>query len=275
MSAEILLPVGRMLGGSVYKPVPVIDDATKLQKVNARGELRAKYKVVVGIPKGAEQHWNQTEWGAKIWAEGAAAFPAHHALPTFFWKIHDGDAPWVNDDGETVEMTERRRHWVIRTETELRQPILCNDKGESLTTEDAIVPGYFVQIVIDVLGNGAPKSQGVYVNPLIVAFIAFGAKIASGTTDTKKFTFGGALPAGASMTPVAAFNPAPVAKPAPAPVPAVPNYAILQPPSQSVVVTPPPAPAGPQMTALAQAPYDVYIAAGWTDEQLRSNGLML
>ena len=167
--------------------------------------------------------------------------------------------------------------WVIRTETEFRQPILCNDKGEILVEDDAIVPGYFVQLVINVAGNGSPKSQGMFINPVVLAFIAYGPKIASGIPDVKKFAFGGALPPGASVTPVATFNPAPVAKPAQV----VPNYAVLQPPAPLVVIAPPPAPPappvpiGPQMTALAQASYEAYIGAGWTDEQLRANGLML
>jgi len=273
MSVEILLPVGRMVSGSVYKGFPVLNQKTKMQELTRSGEPRVSFNIMVAILKGAEQHWNQTEWGAKVWAEGAASFPAHHARPDFFWKIYDGDQPWINDDGEAIIQPERKGCWVVRANRGWA-PLVCNEKGETLTTEDAVVPGYFVQVVIGVQGNGSAQSPGIYINPEIVALMGYGEKVQTGQVDPKKFAFGGALPPGASATPVASFNPAPVAKP----TPVVPNYAVLQPPAPPVVIAPPPAPpvpVGPQMTALAQASYEAYIGAGWTDEQLRANGLML
>lgn len=47
------------------------------------------------------------------------------------------------------------------------------------------------------------------------------------------------------------------------------------PPPAGAGAPPPPAPSGPQMTAAATTTYDAYRAAGWTDDQLRANGLML
>ena len=273
MSVELLLPVGRMVSGSVYKGFPVLNQKTKMQELTRSGEPRVSFNIMVAILKGAEQHWNQTEWGAKVWAEGAASFPAHHARPDFFWKIYDGDQPWINDDGEAIIQPERKGCWVVRANRGWA-PLVCNEKGETLTTEDAVVPGYFVQVVIGVQGNVSAQSPGIYINPEIVALMGYGEKVQTGQVDPKKFAFGGALPPGASATPVASFNPAPVAKP----TPVVPNYAVLQPPAPPVVIAPPPAPpvpVGPQMTALAQASYEAYIGAGWTDEQLRANGLML
>ena len=71
-------------------------------------------------------------------------------------------------------------------------------------------------------------------------------------------------PAAAPVAPAPAPSPAPAAPaPAPAPAPAAPAPA------------PAPAPAGRQMTAAATATYEAYKAAGWSDEALIQNGLML
>jgi hypothetical protein len=79
--------------------------------------------------------------------------------------------------------------------------------------------------------------------------------------------FGGTA-AGAPVAPVAP----PVYQPAPAPV-----AASVQ-PHPGFLTPPPPAPVAPvhQMTAAANGvTYEAYIAAGWTEQQLRENGLML
>jgi hypothetical protein len=92
--------------------------------------------------------------------------------------------------------------------------------------------------------------------------------------------FGGAPafgPPGAAAPPV--YQPAPpVYQPAPAPVAAnvQPHPGFLTPGAAPPPAPPmPPAPAR-QMTAAANGvTYEAYIAAGWTEQQLRENGLML
>jgi hypothetical protein len=285
---ELQLPVGRLLTGDLYKGVPVMDDRTKQPVLDGQGAPRIAFKASIGIAKGTEQHWSQTEWGAKLYSEGATSWPApgnQYLTPSFSWKIHDGDQPWINDAGETVESPERKGHWIVRM-SRTWAPLLCDSEGKTLVQDGAIYPGCFVQAVITAVSNKSPKTPGIYVNPEVVALIYHGERLNHARVDVSKYKFGGAMPPGASVTPLAGAQIAPVAQQVnPAfnaiqpqiPVPQVlaPNYAVLAPPVAMTISSTPPPPSGPQMTALAQGPYEAYIKIGWTDEQLRAAGLMV
>ena len=91
----ILFPVGRMIGGSLYVPQKKTDQSGK-PKLDATGQQMTAYNFGVAIPKGVEQHWAQTEWGAQIWAVGNAAYPGIAQNPSFAWKIIDGDSQIPN-----------------------------------------------------------------------------------------------------------------------------------------------------------------------------------
>jgi hypothetical protein len=74
---EILTPVGRLVQGSLYNPNTTDAENRPLvfkSGANA-GQPRVDYYFGLAIAKQGEQHWSQTEWGAKIWALGNAAFP--------------------------------------------------------------------------------------------------------------------------------------------------------------------------------------------------------
>jgi len=73
MSNEILTPVGRMVQGHPMELRPVTDKHG-VQKINKAGNAQVQAFAAVAIVKGTEQHWNQTEWGMKIWAAGQAGW---------------------------------------------------------------------------------------------------------------------------------------------------------------------------------------------------------
>jgi hypothetical protein len=288
---DILFPVGRMIGGSVYKAQPVLDNFKK-PKLNADGTPRTEFNFGVAIAKQGEQHWSQTPWGAQVFGVGAAAHPQTHRTPTYAWKIVDGDSTVPNKTGRIPRDQEGYAgHWVIWFKQSWA-PKLCTDKGETpLIEADQIIPGYYVEVYGTVVGNGTSPSPGVYINPVAVNRVAFGEKMATASVDTKSVGFGaGALPAGASLTPVGGGFVPPVQQQAPymppmqpqayaAPAPAMappPNPAILGLPPAPAMPAPPPAAPVRTMTAKANgATFEAMLGAGWTEALMREHGYLV
>ena len=57
--AEILFPVGRMIGGSLYKAQPVLDSFGKPKVDPVSGQARTEFNFGVAIPKTPNVHWSQ------------------------------------------------------------------------------------------------------------------------------------------------------------------------------------------------------------------------
>jgi hypothetical protein len=301
-------PVGRMVMGDLVKPQTTDADGKPLlikQGPNA-GKPTQRFFIAVAIPKNpGETHWAQTEWGAKIWAIGHAAFPTIAQNPSFSWKVQDGDSVVPNKKGrKNVDTVGFKGCWVIFFQSSY-PPKAYNADGSGAIPPESIKCGYFVQVNCDVSGNESTQNPGVYLNPSMVALSAFGEEIHFGP-DPSQAGFGGApLPAGAMsvppaanlvpaaapgvpQTPSAAYVPPPgvpaVAPPVigaipanPSSPPVVPNTAILSVPGTGVAPPVPPVPvAGPVMTPKAGATtYAAFIQGGWTDQQLRDNGYMV
>ena len=282
---ELLTPVGRLVQGSLYTGATTDAENRPLvfkSGANA-GQPRVNFWFNVAIAKGAEQHWNQTEWGAKIWGVGQAGFPNGQAnSPHFAWKIVDGDSTIPNTQGNRPCDNEGfPGHWVLRF-SGAYQPSLFNENGTlPLTEPNAIQLGDYVQVYGYVEDNKSTQQPGVYLNHSMVARAGYGARILSGA-DPKSVGFGGVpLPAGASATPIGGLSTvAPV--PAAAPVPAVAPVAPVPAAAPVAPVTPPPHPgilnpaAGVTMTPKANgATYEDLIAVGWTHELLIQHGMIV
>lgn len=285
---NVMFPVGRMIGGSVYKSYPK-KDQLGTQVIGKDGNPVSEFSFGVAIPKGAEQHWVQTVWGKTIWNVGVAAYPKLVNLPTFSWKIKDGDSDVPNSVGRLTRDQEGcAKHWVIWFKQQWA-PKLVTDKGATQLIEpDALVPGYYVEVYGSVAPNVIkPGVQGgrpgVYLNPIAVNRVAYGERIVNSDVDTSNVGFGSSpLPAGASLTPIGGgFNPQPqspmhvgqyadqMMPPLPQPTPVAPNLAFLQ-------VPPPPVQPKHVMTPAASgATYESMIAAGWNDQLLVQHGMML
>ena len=271
---NLTLPTGRLVVGNLHtfwdkdkKGNPLIDKHGKPYK---------KYPFKIAIPKGTETHWNQTDWGRKIYAVGHAAFPNLVASPQFYWKIEDG-----NDSTPNIDRQGRRNcdtegfpgNWIVGFSCPSAPGVVQHDaktgKWTSIIQQDLVKTGYFIQVNVDVLSNGDSSKPGLFMNQRMVAFIAYGPEIQSGP-DPDTLGFSAAMPAGASATPVASAPlPAAPTAPAPSPIPVVPNTQFAQVPA-------PPTPPVKQMTPAANGvTYEAYKAAGWNDQQLIDAGLML
>lgn len=297
---DLLTPVGRLVGGSLYTGSDKDADGKPrvIKSGPNQGQPTTQFYFKIAIPKGPEQHWASTDWGAKIWAAGHAAFPVQAQTPHFSWKVVDGDSTVPNrNNNKPCDNEGFPGNWVLTFSSGFPPKVFNADGTQQITEVDAVKPGYFIQVFGSVDGNGSTQQPGVFLNHSMVAFAAYGPEINFGVpASAVGFGTGTALPAGASAVPLSTgFNPAPPAPaaapaptapppapparaastpvpPAPAPTTVAPNPGFLAPP-------PPPAAAAPRpparvMTAAATAPYEVYIKGGWTDAQLIQHGLM-
>ena len=274
---EILLPVARMIGGSVYNPKPDLDELGNPILDNKTGKPISNFNIGIAIPK-TEPDWKLSAWGAIIKSIAEMAYPGQILSPTFSWKITDGDSIIPNKaNRRPCDQNGYAGNWIMWL-SQRWAPSLCDIKGVPLKTENVIMPGDWVQVYCSVAPNqprpGKSHTPGVYINPMAVAFVGYHSdgRIVQAAIDVKAVAWGGTgIPAGVLSTPVgnddvpnyvaptAAPAPAPIPTPAPAPIPA-PNF--LHP--------------AHQMTAAASGfSYEQMIQAGWTDELLVKSGMML
>jgi hypothetical protein len=292
---DLLLPVGRMVFGQVDKPRKILDAKTNQPVLNKDGTPREEYAVGHAIAKGGETHWNQTQWGAQIWAMGQKQWPnGQFNAPTFAWKITDGDSQVPNKKGnKPCDREGYPGHWVLAL-SNMTAPQLTDRLGKTaLTDRTAIVPGRYVQPFISMSSNESTDSPGLYLNLRVVALSGWGEDIVSAAyVDPSTIGFGGALPAGASELPqgqptgappasqaqYVASAPPPAAAPAPTAV--TPNHQFANPGAAPAPAAPAPAPSAPppqpqkRMTAKAVTTYDEYIKAGWSDEVMIREGVL-
>jgi len=244
----ITSPVGRIVAGSLYRPNTTDFDGKPLvyKTGSDAGKPRVQYFFAVAIPKNpGETHWAYTEWGKQIWGVGNVAFPQAAQRPDFAWKIEDGDSMIPNKrNRKPAEQEGWRGCWVIKFTSSFAPTIYREDKSSSsgwgqLTEPEAVKPGYYVQVAFTVDGNGQQGNPGVYLNPSMICFRAYGAEISFGP-NVEDAGFGAApLPAGASLTPPPAST-LPAAPPAAGAVPGAPL-----PPYAGMPAAPPAAPPVP------------------------------
>lgn len=306
--------VGRFVGGSCYEG-STIDEVTKQPKIYKsgprQGQPRTDYSVGIALPK-TQQHWASEPWGAPIWAEGHAAWPAGQAQRhDFAWKVVDGDSQIPNKKGnKPCDREGFPGHWVLwfsGTEPPA-VAVAVNSPAQWNNQPGVCMPGDYIEIRGSVVSNESDQTAGVYLNYEAVCLRGYhpDGRISAQRVDLATAGFGATpMPAGAVMqpaggnalppaappvpgapaapltTPVAPPVPAPqavapAAPPAPVPVAVVPNPAILGAPPP-VVVPPAPVPSPvvtppPARVLKNGGDYAAYIAAGWTDETLRAAG---
>lgn len=294
---QLTTPVGRYIGGSIYEPRTTDYDGKPLQvKTGANaGKPRVDYNFGVAIPKTPGcGHWANEGWGAPIWALAHAAFPNGECQrPDFAWKITDGDSTIPNKRmKKPCDNEGYKGHWVIWFSGGQQPRVYNRDGTQQLLDKDIVKPGYFIQVFGSVTDNKPSASPGLYFNHSMIAFSGIGEEIQFGPDVTQAgFGQGVTLPPGATAytgqpVPPAAGVPATGAAlppPPAAPLPPSGSAPAAPPPAQTAVAPPPPTvtpnsdirtvPAK-KMTASAIAPYDAYIAQGWTDAMLIANGLM-
>jgi hypothetical protein len=206
------------------------------------GNLKTVWFVGLAIAKGPE--WDQL-WTA-IYQKAAVDFPnGEYQQPDFSWKVVDGDDPkFAGRDGFPG-------HWILRCQSGFAPKVYDNSTPPNqIVDPNAVKRGYYLQIGITVEGNkqfGAGQRSGIYCNCNMIQLAGYGPEIQGGRDPSEVFAQRGALPPGASATPLA---PAPIVQgqippaQAPQPVAQAPGYAA------------PPVMAGPPVGAPAavQAP---------------------
>ena len=259
----------------------VTDQKTGQPKFQQDGVTpRTESYVGVAIQKGAEQHWNQTEWGAKIWNQAQTDWPrGDSGAPSFAWKITDGDSQIPNKRGrKPCEREGYPGHWVLQLATGL--PIKCYHAGKyepihQIQDKNEIKPGDYCRVLVSVRGNVSSESPGMYLNPHLFELSRAGVEIILDTGPSAADAFGGSapqIPASAQTAPIASAAPAIPQQLAAPPFAArvLPAPDFLNPPG---AVAPPPAiPAAPTMRLVSGQPYseDALRAGGWNDAQIQA-----
>lgn len=224
-----------------------------------------------------------------------ASLPMDCTSPKFANKVIDGDG--FDDQGQPYSKNEGWAGcWVIKFSNGFVPKVYewtASGWQETLHTGRAIKCGDFITVSGTCVSNQSSDSPGMYMNFDTVSFEQEGPFIASATSVDPNAALGArGAPANPPASPTPAGTPAqPANAPAAsagAPAPGAPisqtapaAYSGYRQPDAAGAPPPPapaaeaPPPAGPQMTPAATTTYDAYRAAGWTDDQLRANGLMV
>lgn len=298
MSEPFLTGVGRLVQGDCFEP------QTKDQQGNPRviktgpnaGQLNPQFYIGVAFAKNDPawpEFWAVLDRVARAtWPQFFPSPTAGCSNPNFAFKVIDGDG--IDKQGRPHSAKEGFAGcWVVRFTSGFAPR--CFHAGhyaenERITDPKMLRRGYYVRVSGNVRSNENPSNPGLYLNFDLVELSGHGAEITSGPDAASVFGASApVLPPGASATPIAAApvstaarpfpptigSPAPMAGPGPAPsapAPSAPPPAPAAPPA-----APPP---GKVLTALGQASYvgatyAGYIAAGWTDDQLRAQGYLV
>ncbi|MGL5726369.1 MAG: hypothetical protein ACRCYD_00725 [Plesiomonas sp.] len=277
MSIEVLFPCGRLVNGHPMEPRPVTDKDDK-PVLDATGTPVTERYIGVAIPKAGEQHWNQTEWGAKIWQ--AAQDPVNgypngeFNAPTFSWKVVDGDSQVPNKKGNKPCDNEGwAGHWVIHMQTRLAYS--CHHAGrydplQAIQNKGEIKRGDYCRVFCSVKGNKPSQSPGVYVNPQLFELTRPGVEIVSvGSGPAAADVFG----ATAAVLPSNAQVDTAVAAPAPVTPPAAPS--VTPPPVAPAydLVTPPPVVEERyEYSGITKTLTEWAAVPGWTEELIKQHG---
>ena len=270
---DFLTPVGRLVMGDPFKGRTTDEDGKPLVVKTGpnSGQPRTDYFIGLAIPK-TDPGWSAIH--ATIQSAAKQEYPEYFgadgscALPTFSWKIIDGDSTQVNKRGVAPNTREGfAGNWILCMSSSFAPK--CYSKGGEtvLTDPSSIKRGYYVRAYGNTKGNRPSQTPGVYVNVSMVELIGYGPEIVTGPDAAS--VFGGSpvatLPAGASATPVAPATP--IAQVTPA------HDFVTGPPAPPV----PPAPPAPPAPPVTERKYKVgdkewtgaqLLAAGWTQEKL-------
>lgn len=243
---SVLFGVGRLVQGSLYQAQDK-DDEGRPRVYEAghpkAGQPKISYYFAVAIEKAGTTHWASAPWGKQVWDVGHAAWPnlvdraaGYITLPTFAWKIEDGDSTTPNQNGrKNCEREGYPGNWIAKFSSGFA-PKIVDTQGNPILEPGHVKTGYYVEVLASVKGNDTAKKPGVYLNHNGVAFRGFGKEIMSGP-DLRAVGFGrSALPTGASAAPVGTAAMPSTVGAAPPPAPGIPGGNL---PGQTVAVAPP------------------------------------
>lgn len=219
---EILTPSGRLVSGSVWDARTTDADGNPLlikHGVN-KGQPRTECYFAIAIPK-TDPEW--PELYGVIAGEAKKCFPqffdavGNCALPTFSFKLTDGDSQVPNKKGN--KPCDREGYpgcWVVHFSSSSTPKCYSTHAVSILTDPNSIKRGSYIRVSGSVKGNGSSQMPGVYLNHSMVEITGYGEEIRSGPDGVAVFgAKPAALPAGASATPLAPTTPIAAAAPPP------------------------------------------------------------
>ena len=191
----LLTPAGRMVQGDCFAGSD--KDQNGRPRVDKSGQPKMQWYIGLAIAKTDPDFavfWGQVQQKAAIdFPNGAAG------MPTFAWKLIDGDAP------EHAGKEGFPGHYILRLTTGYA-PTVIDTAYQVLTDPNAVKRGYFLQVSVSVAGNGEPPNgkPGVYINPMQIMLIGYGVEISNAPPPEQVFANRATiLPPGASATPLA------------------------------------------------------------------------
>ena len=269
---EITTESGRLVQGHPMVLNPrTNDDGTP--KIDKSGQPSMQVYIGFAIPKKGETDWRQTAWGQQIVQEATQSWPrGEHQMPTFAWKITDGDSQIPNRANKRpCDREGFPGHWILGcTNGYTPQVFADGNYATNVMQKDRIKTGDYCRIIITVKGNESTTSPGLYINLEAFELIQPGPAIVTQTVDAQS-SFSAApaqAPANAIADPNAGMVTPPLAMQQPAP------------PTPQMAPTPPVAPPTPpaQDHSLADPSYTapdgkVYtrsqlLGFGWTAEHI-------
>ena len=204
MSDLIISPVGRFINGSMT-------DTVKTDYQNRPiPEEKQQYTVGVAFRKDDPLTGPMLQQMATVAMTDFANAPHIQQLigqynfapqSGFSWKVKDGDQP--NSQGQLNENA--AGCYVIYFSSSFITK--CADPANAEIPNTQIERGHYIRVAFNVSGNkNVDSTAGIYVNPQIYQFIAFGEPIRGGVDAATAFAGHAVptqLPAGASPTPLA------------------------------------------------------------------------
>jgi hypothetical protein len=302
---DIVTPVGRFVQGSLSLETKK-DPGTGQPKMDAKTGLPIQ-ECFIGLAIRKDDPALPAMFAA-LTATARAEFPhlfdanGNCLRADFAWKFKDGDG--VGSDGKPLSTRPGFAGcYVFSCNSRFLPKAFHAGKYDAMqeiqNAKDVVKRGYYIRLSLRISGNGVTpqdrtQKPGLFLSPNLVSFEAFGEEITSG--PDAQATFGaapavGALPPGASATPLAGSAPMgvpqglppaalpPMGVPQGLPPAALPPMGVPQglPPMPGAALPPPPA-AGPVYTMTASAmgaTREQWKAQGWTDEALVAAGHMV
>lgn len=178
MAAQFITPVGRIVEGSLSRGNTTNMAGEKLVYKSGpnQGEPRLEYYFMLAIHK-SDPSW--PAFAALVQAEALAAWPGGQSkMPTFSWKIVDGDG--VDHEGKPRSArTGQANHWLVKF-TGSFAPKCYSRGGTNEIPATEIKAGYFVRVAGNTEGNKNATKPGMYMNYSMVELIGYGEEIQSG-----------------------------------------------------------------------------------------------
>lgn len=200
MNSTFLTPVGRIVSGNIWK-------ANTTDYYNKPCDPYWFFKLA--IPK-TDPKWPELE--AQIHQIAIAGHPACFPggvlnRPDFAMKIEDGDSTVPNKKGVANCTKEGHPgHWILSFRTQLKTPEVFENGGTVpiLESSGRVKCGDWIEVWGNCSANNNMENPGVYLNPDLIGFVAYGQPISYGPDASVVLAGQRALPAGASATPLSA-----------------------------------------------------------------------